>query len=607
MLKMIKKENLLILFVGVVISACAFCGFMSKNTPKSAVQSSKEVSLVKAEEAEGEQSDEESVLSYDDIVEAYYKNRPIRNVPDTADFSAYLAGEYAKEDNDFPAAATYFKRAADADVENPDFQKEAALYTVLAGDVKGALPYARRVLEKTPDDFFNQLLVLSTLIKDGKKDEVLKQADGLSSQALFGFVAPLIKAWIYAEKGDKESALATLNSLEGNENVNLRPLYHLHSALIYDYFDDVDSAAEAYNKLLHDKASHSVRTLLLTRSFEERTGKLPEKDFFVKTYLQTQANSFVSNEAMARRPYQEKIDTLPKALSLIFFDVGGSLGYTKNYDSALYLAQLSLYLDPENMLNVYFVGDVLEAMDATKQADALYAKVKKNQPLYWSFRIKSVMNQIKAGQLDKAIEGLKKMIAERPDYPLFYMTLGDAYKEKGNFAKAKEAYDGAIEKMGVENKEVGVLYFLRGVCHEKLLQMDKALTDMEKAVSLDKDNPVYLNYLGYMMLENKKDLPRAMTLIEKAVRFAPDNGAFLDSQGWGYYLMEKYDLALPLLEKAVQLESQNAVVNDHLGDVYWKLDRKREARFQWNHALTLKEENSEDLQKKIKEKLKNQK
>ena len=214
---------------------------------------------------------------------------------------------------------------------------------------------------------------------------------------------------------------------------------------------------------------------------------------------------------------------------------------------------------------------------------------------------------MKMEQIDEAIDQLKKMIAHRPDYPLFYMTLGDAYKEKEDFKKAKEAYDMAIAKMGEENKEKGVLYFLRGACYEQLSQMDKALADMEKAVSLDKDNPLYLNYLGYMMLENGKDLPQAMTLIEKAVHLSPDNGAFLDSQGWGYYLMNDYERALGLLERAVQLEPQNAVVNDHLGDIYWKLNRKREARFQWSHALTLKEENSEMLQKKIREKLKNQK
>ena len=44
------------------------------------------------------------------------------------------------------------------------------------------------------------------------------------------------------------------------------------------------------------------------------------------------------------------------------------------------------------------------------------------------------------------------------------------------------------------------------------------------------------------------------------------------------------------LERAVELEPGDPVVNDHLGDAYWRVGREREARFQWQRALTLKPE-----------------
>ena len=43
------------------------------------------------------------------------------------------------------------------------------------------------------------------------------------------------------------------------------------------------------------------------------------------------------------------------------------------------------------------------------------------------------------------------------------------------------------------------------------------------------------------------------------------------------------------------------MLNDHLGDAYWRVGREREARFQWDQALTLKPE-PEDADK-IKKKL----
>ncbi len=48
------------------------------------------------------------------------------------------------------------------------------------------------------------------------------------------------------------------------------------------------------------------------------------------------------------------------------------------------------------------------------------------------------------------------------------------------------------------------------------------------------------------------------------------------------------------LEKAVELMPVDPVVNDHLGDIYWAVGRKREAEFQWKRALSFKPETEEE-------------
>jgi predicted negative regulator of RcsB-dependent stress response len=49
-----------------------------------------------------------------------------------------------------------------------------------------------------------------------------------------------------------------------------------------------------------------------------------------------------------------------------------------------------------------------------------------------------------------------------------------------------------------------------------------------------------------------------------------------------------FDDAVRYLERAVELEPNDPVLNDHLGDALWRVGREREARFQWDQALTLK-------------------
>jgi hypothetical protein len=47
------------------------------------------------------------------------------------------------------------------------------------------------------------------------------------------------------------------------------------------------------------------------------------------------------------------------------------------------------------------------------------------------------------------------------------------------------------------------------------------------------------------------------------------------------------------LERAIDLKPEDPTINDHLGDAYWRVGRKLEAKFQWQHAKDLKPEAEE--------------
>ena len=89
-------------------------------------------------------------------------------------------------------------------------------------------------------------------------------------------------------------------------------------------------------------------------------------------------------------------------------------------------------------------------------------------------------------------------------------------------------------------------------------------------------------------------------MILRAVEARPDDGFIVDSLGWVYYLTGEYGQAVDALERAVRLEPEDPTINHHLGDAYWRVGRRFEARFQWRHALirvTNPEERSEILMK----------
>ena len=71
--------------------------------------------------------------------------------------------------------------------------------------------------------------------------------------------------------------------------------------------------------------------------------------------------------------------------------------------------------------------------------------------------------------------------------------------------------------------------------------------------------------------------------------------------GWAQYRQGQYEAAVETLELAVSLEPGDPTINDHLGDAYWRVGRRREAGFQWSRALSLDPE--PDLRAQVQAKL----
>ena len=76
-----------------------------------------------------------------------------------------------------------------------------------------------------------------------------------------------------------------------------------------------------------------------------------------------------------------------------------------------------------------------------------------------------------------------------------------------------------------------------------------------------------------------------MTLLKKALQIDPENGSYLDSLGWAYFKADKLDLAEDNLRRAADQLKTNSVIQDHYGEVLFKLGRYDDAVAAWTRAL----------------------
>lgn len=124
-----------------------------------------------------------------------------------------------------------------------------------------------------------------------------------------------------------------------------------------------------------------------------------------------------------------------------------------------------------------------------------------------------------------------------------------------------------------------------GFCLEQSGDLDGAIALGREALDHAPDFPGALNFLGYVLADNNRELPQALALIRKALDQDPDNGAYVDSYGWALYRLGRLDEAREQLESALVLTGGDAVIHEHLGDVYRDLRQLDRAREQYRESL----------------------
>ncbi len=247
-------------------------------------------------------------------------------------------------------------------------------------------------------------------------------------------------------------------------------------------------------------------------------------------------------------------------------------------------------LDEGNAEALLLTAQALEDLEQHDLAVETYARFPKDSPAFYTAEIGRADALYAGGKVDAAIEALQNLTRSHDALTVAHSSLADILRREERCAEAIAPYDAAIARVGTVERVHWLLFFSRGICHEKLKTWDKAEADFRRALELNPGQPQVLNYLGYSLVDRGLKLDEALGLIEQAVRAEPEAGYIIDSLAWAYFRLGRYQDALAPMEKASVLEPVDPIVTDHLGDVYWMVGRKREAEFQWHRALSFEPE-----------------
>lgn len=320
-------------------------------------------------------------------------------------------------------------------------------------------------------------------------------------------------------------------------------------------------------------------------------------------------SAMISYEALIKKSPEEREFLSPYATLL--FERG-------RYAEAREIFQKLIKSQPENPINHFFLGSIgmelrERAMTETelKKAIDLDPKV----PEYWA---KLASFYIREGQEQKAVDLLGKM-GEGKDWYASYIQgivftqvakklesdqktdTGKAPEVKAGDAKPI-AHDSGMTAQTRRFREQGVEYFRKalalegnnrrvlfelGVALEQLDKRSESIEVMKKLVKLDSSDATILNYLGYMLVEENRELDYAGSLIERALSFEPENGAYLDSKGWLYYKKNDFPKARKFIEMALARIPQDTTILEHYALILEKLGLSDQAGEKWRQILKL--------------------
>ncbi len=189
------------------------------------------------------------------------------------------------------------------------------------------------------------------------------------------------------------------------------------------------------------------------------------------------------------------------------------------------------------------------------------------------------------GHVNEAVQELRNLMKDHQDDTQVQLAIVQVYSQAKRYREAQNELDQVLAQPNLKPSDREFAEFLLGSVYERQKKYDLAEQQFKKVLQVDPLNSAAFNYLGYMLADRGIQLEQSVQYIKKALQLEPNNGAYLDSLGWAYYKIARYDLALAPLQKAATLLSNDPTVLEHLGHLYLKLGKEKEAAEEWELAL----------------------
>ena len=514
--------------------------------------------------------------------------------------SRYFSGMIAFENKDNSKALEFFNSSKILLNRHDPYLKRYVYSLVLENKVSQAINIIKNNVNKDNTNFFDAylLLILDSLKKNDfdKADVYLNKITNINRSDRFNLaILESLKQYIYVFKE---------NRVLDNKK-NLGKLSIISETFQRCYLGDKDTDKH-FSNLINDSEADYTRYIYFYLSYLIQNNRVQEAkqitkdlDYINTTLLLSQGKSWIDSKNTQKLISVFSCRNSNDVVGEFLFLISNLYSSQDNFEKSNFYLNLSNFLNPKFVFNLSLVVENQYLNGEYKKAKKTLENFKKEDSFYYWYRVKKEA-QIIAKQRNKK-EALNYIISEfnkiiNPNEKILF-DIANFYKNSKEYEEAIKYYTKIILDFDDISEMKSDILYRRGGSYERIGDYEKADKDLLNSLKINSEDAYVLNYLAYSWLERDYKIDEAIKMLEKAYSSKSNDPYIIDSIGWAYYLIDDYLKAEEFLKRAVELMPYDPIVNDHYGDILWKLNRKIQARYFWGNVLKMEDADTEMIEK----------
>lgn len=461
------------------------------------------------------------------------------------------------------------------------------------------LSVVEKGLQRFPADISLNLLKAESLQDTGKVDEAIAHMRTYSAAQPDSIDARLELALLLGKAGKHNEAEALLKGVPAKQRTALVEYYHARALLGMKRNNEAMGHLQKALKFMPDFVEAMAE---LAYIYEQRQELSEARALYEKLYkhnegqevlLRLIAISLRMNQPQKAMEYVKR----GPATGAFQASVASMFVEARQYAQAEPLLR-GLINSPDAPADLYFylAAVAYEGQKSVPKALEWLEKVQKGHPSYSRALLLRVQLLADGGKLEEALKVVQAGQQADPSQKDFWSMQVRLLAGLKRQDEALKVAEGMMTRWPDDDD----LAFLQASLLEDVGRKGAALKAMEAIIAKHPNHYQALNYVGYTLAEEGRDLERALTLLQRAVELAPKSDYILDSLAWALYRAGRMQEAWKAISEAVSANpAADPTIWEHYADIALALGKTAEARKGYYKALEHKPANAESLRERL--------